>query len=130
MSRFVCPWRAGDQSKESRVKKLEAIVQPFKLDDVKEALVAIGVDGMTISEVRGHGRQKGHSETYRGQEYNVDLLPKVKVEVVIPDARVEEVLAAMTGAARTGKIGDGKIFVYEVAQAIRIRNGDQGDAAI
>ena len=83
--------RAGHQSKESRVKKLEAIVQPFKLDDVKEALLAIGIDGMTISEVRGHGRQKGHSETYRGQEYNVDLLPKVKVEVVIPDARLDEV---------------------------------------
>jgi nitrogen regulatory protein P-II 1 len=112
------------------VKKLEAIVQPFKLDDVKDALVAIGVDGMTISEVRGHGRQKGHSEMYRGQEYNIDFLPKVKVEVVIADARAEEVLTTMTAAARTGKIGDGKVFVYEVAQAIRIRNGDQGDAAI
>ena len=112
------------------MKKLEAIVQPFKLEDVKDALVAIGVDGMTISEVRGHGRQKGHSEMYRGQEYNVDLLPKVKVEVVITDARAEEVLATLAAAARTGKIGDGKVFVYEVAQAIRIRNGDQGDAAI
>ena len=112
------------------MKKLEAIVQPFKLDDVKDALVAIGVDGMTISEVRGHGRQKGHSEMYRGQEYNVGLLPKVKVEVVIADARAEEVLATLAAAARTGKIGDGKVFVYEVAQAIRIRNGDQGDAAI
>ena len=112
------------------MKKLEAIVQPFKLDDVKDALVAIGVDGMTISEVRGHGRQKGHSEMYRGQEYNIDLLPKVKVEVVIADARAEEVLATLAAAARTGKIGDGKVFVYEVAQAIRIRNGDQGDAAI
>ena len=112
------------------MKKLEAIVQPFKLDEVKEALLAIGVDGMTLSEVRGHGRQKGHSETYRGQEYNVDLLPKVKVEVVVPDARLEEVLTTLATAARTGKIGDGKIFVSEVAQAIRIRNGDQGDAAI
>jgi nitrogen regulatory protein P-II 1 len=112
------------------VKKLEAIVQPFKLDDVKEALLAIGVDGMTLSEVRGHGRQKGHSETYRGQEYNVDLLPKVKVEVVVPDARLDEVLTTLTAAARTGKIGDGKIFVYEVGQAVRIRNGDRGDAAI
>src|SRR3954454_24787997 len=90
--RMASRTRAGHQSKESRVKKLEAIVQPFKLDDVKEALLAIGVDGMTLSEVRGHGRQKGHSETYRGQEYNVDLLPKVKVEVVVPDARVSEVL--------------------------------------
>ena len=112
------------------MKKLEAIVQPFKLDDVKEALLAIGVDGMTLSEVRGHGRQKGHTETYRGQEYNVDLLPKVKVEVVVPDARMEEVLKTLATAARTGKIGDGKIFVYDVAQAIRIRNGDQGESAI
>ena len=112
------------------MKKLEAIVQPFKLDEVKEALLAIGVDGMTLSEVRGHGRQKGHSETYRGQEYNVDLLPKVKVEVVVADARLNEVLATLTTAARTGKIGDGKIVVFDVAQAIRIRNGDQGEAAI
>ena len=112
------------------MKKLEAIVQPFKLDDVKDALIAIGVDGMTLSEVRGHGRQKGHTETYRGQEYNVDLLPKVKVEVVVQDARMEEVLKTLTTAARTGKIGDGKIFVYDVSQAIRIRNGDQGESAI
>ena len=112
------------------MKKLEAIVQPFKLDEVKEALIAIGVDGMTISEVRGHGRQKGHSETYRGQEYNVDLLPKVKVEVVVADSRLEEVMTTLTAAARTGKIGDGKVFVYEVTQAIRIRNGDLGESAI
>jgi len=112
------------------VKKLEAIVQPFKLDDVKEALLGIGVDGMTISEVRGHGRQKGHTETYRGQEYNVDLLPKVKVEVVVPEARCEETLNTLSAAARTGKIGDGKIFVYDVSQAIRIRNGDMGESAI
>ena len=112
------------------MKKLEAIVQPFKLDDVKDALIAIGVDGMTLSEVRGHGRQKGHTETYRGQEYNVDLIPKVKVEVVVQDGRMEEVLKTLTTAARTGKIGDGKIFVYDVAQAIRIRNGDQGESAI
>src|SRR5882757_149555 len=108
----ACPlvfhsWRVDLQSKESRVKKLEAIVQPFKLDDVKDALIAIGVDGMTLSEVRGHGRQKGHTETYRGQEYNVDLLPKVKVEVVVQDGRMEEVLKTLTTAARTGKIGDG-----------------------
>ena len=112
------------------MKKLEAIVQPFKLDEVKEALIAIGVDGMTISEVRGHGRQKGHSETYRGQEYNVDLLPKVKVEVVVPDSRLEEVMTTLTAAARTGKIGDGKVFVFDVSQAVRIRNGDLGDSAI
>jgi nitrogen regulatory protein P-II 1 len=112
------------------MKKIEAIVQPFKLEDVKEALKNIGVDGMTISEVRGHGRQKGHKEVYRGQEYNVDLLPKVKFELVIPDVRLEEVLEAISSAARSGKIGDGKIFVYDVAEAIRIRNNDRGDSAV
>jgi len=112
------------------MKKIEAIIQPFKLDDVKEALKAIGIDGMTITEVRGHGRQKGHKEVYRGQEYNVDLLPKVKFELVVPDTRLEEVLEAITSAARTGKIGDGKIFVYDVAEAIRIRNNDRGEAAV
>jgi len=112
------------------MKKIEAVVQPFKLEEVKEALKNIGIDGMTISEVRGHGRQKGHKEVYRGQEYNVDLLPKVKFELVVTDARFEEVLEAITNAARSGKIGDGKIFVYDVAEAIRIRNGDRGEAAI
>ena len=112
------------------MKKVEAIIQPFKLDDVKEALKSIGIDGMTITEVRGHGRQKGHKEVYRGQEYNVDLLPKMKVELVVADGRLEEVLRALSAAARTGKIGDGKIFVYEVAEAIRIRNDDRGDAAL
>ena len=112
------------------MKKIEAIIQPFKLDEVKEALKAIGIDGMTITEVRGHGRQKGHKEVYRGQEYNVDLLPKVKVEMVVPTTRAEEVIQALTAAARTGKIGDGKVFVYEVAEAIRIRNDDRGDAAL
>ncbi|HVW83179.1 MAG TPA: P-II family nitrogen regulator [Bryobacteraceae bacterium] len=112
------------------MKKVEAIVQPFKLDEVKEALKTIGIDGMTITEARGHGRQKGHKEVYRGQEYNVDLLPKVKFELVVADDRLEEVVDAITGAARSGRIGDGKIFVYDVAEAIRIRNGDRGDAAI
>jgi nitrogen regulatory protein P-II 1 len=112
------------------MKKIEAIVQPFKMEEVKEALKGIGIDGITISEVRGHGRQKGHKEVYRGQEYNVDLLPKVKFEVVIPDARLDEVLAAITAAARSGKIGDGKIFVFDVAEVIRIRNGDRGELAI
>jgi nitrogen regulatory protein P-II 1 len=112
------------------MKKIEAIIQPHKLEDVKEALKSIGVDGMTISEVRGHGRQKGHKEVYRGMEYQVDLLPKVKVELVIADARQDEVLRTLTTAARTGKIGDGKIFVYNVADAIRIRNDDRGDAAL
>ena len=112
------------------MKKIEAIVQPFKLEEVKEVLKAIGIDGMTISDVRGHGRQKGHKETYRGQEYNVDLLPKIKFELVVADERAEEVIRALAAAARTGKIGDGKIFVFDVAQAIRIRNDDRGDSAL
>jgi len=112
------------------MKKIEAIIQPFKLDEVKEAMKGIGIDGMTISEVRGHGRQKGHKEVYRGQEYNVDLLPKVKLEMVVPSSRFEEVLKALSAAARTGKIGDGKIYVYDVAEAIRIRNDDRGESAL
>ena len=112
------------------MKKIEAIIQPFKLEEVKEALKNIGIDGMTISEVRGHGRQKGHKEVYRGQEYNVDLLPKVRFDLVVPNERLEEVVEAITNSARTGKIGDGKIFIYDVAEAIRIRNGDRGDAAV
>ncbi len=113
------------------MKKIEAIIQPFKLDEVKEALKSIGIDGMTITEVRGHGRQKGHKEVYRGQEYNVDLLPKVKVELVVPSERVgRESSNTIITAARTGKIGDGKIFVYDVQEAIRIRNDDRGESAI
>jgi nitrogen regulatory protein P-II 1 len=112
------------------MKKIEAIIQPHKLDDVKEALIGIGVDGMTISEVRGHGRQKGHTETYRGAEYKVDLLPKVKVEMIVPEARASQVVEALSTAARSGKIGDGKIFVSSIDDAIRIRNGDHGEAAL
>ena len=112
------------------MKKIEAIIQPQTLESVKAALIAIGVDGITVSEVRGHGRQKGHKETYRGMEYNVDLLPKLKVEVVIQAARVDEVIAAMMTAAKTGSIGDGKIFVSDVLDAVRIRNDDRGDAAL
>jgi nitrogen regulatory protein P-II 1 len=112
------------------MKKIEAIIQPFKLLDVREALKAIKVDGVTVTEVRGHGRQKGHKEVYRGLEYDVDLLPKVKLEMVVPDSRVEETLRALVASARTGKIGDGKIFVTEVAEAIRIRNDDRGEAAL
>jgi nitrogen regulatory protein P-II 1 len=125
MARKDTIWR-----REARVKKIEAIIQPFKLEDVKEALKNIGIDGMTISEVRGHGRQKGHREVYRGQEYNVDLLPKVKFELVVADTRLDEVVETIGQAARSGKIGDGKIFVYDVAEAIRIRNNDRGEAAI
>ena len=112
------------------MKKIEAIIQPHKLEDVKEALKAIGIDGMTISEVRGHGRQKGHKEVYRGMEYQVDLLPKVKVEMVVPDGRADEVARTLVASARTGKIGDGKVFIYDVAEAIRIRNDDRGEAAL
>ena len=112
------------------MKKIEAIIQPHKLEEVKDALKNIGIDGMTITEVRGHGRQKGHKEVYRGMEYQVDLLPKVKVEMVVPDVRGEEVITALAAAARTGKIGDGKIFVFEVAEAIRIRNDERGDGAL
>jgi nitrogen regulatory protein P-II 1 len=112
------------------MKKIEAIIQPFKLDDVKEALKAIGVDGLTITEVRGHGRQKGHKEVYRGMEYEIDLLPKIRLETVIPDSRLEEITRAIASAARTGKLGDGKIFVYDVLDAMRIRNEDTGEAAL
>ena len=112
------------------MKRIEAIIQPHKLEEVKEALKGIGIDGMTITEVRGHGRQKGHKEVYRGMEYQVDLLPKVKIEMVIGDRRLDEVVQAVVKSARTGRIGDGKIFVYNVADAIRIRNDDRGDAAL
>ena len=112
------------------MKKIEAIIQPFKLEEVKEALKGIGVDGMTVTEVRGHGRQKGHKEVYRGQEYQVDLLPKVKIEMVVPSGRADEVVKTVVSAARTGKIGDGKIFIFDVAEAVRIRNDDRADAAL
>ncbi len=112
------------------MKKIEAVIQPYKLEDVKNALKAIGIDGMTITEVRGHGRQKGHKEVYRGQEYQVDLLPKVKLELIVATVRVEEVVQTLSAAARTGKIGDGKIFIYTVEEAIRIRNDERGEAAL
>jgi nitrogen regulatory protein P-II 1 len=112
------------------MKKIEAIIQPFKLDEVKTALIGIGVEGITISEVRGHGRQKGHTEVYRGAEYKVDLLPKVKIETVVSDARVEQIVSVLVAAASTGKIGDGKIFVTSIEEAVRIRNGDRGENAL
>ena len=110
--------------------KIEAIIQPSKLDAVKEALREVGVDGMTVLEVRGHGRQKGHTEVYRGAEYTVDLLPKVKVEMVLPDSRVDAAVQTILKAAKTGKIGDGKIFLSRIDEAIRIRNEERGDAAL
>jgi nitrogen regulatory protein P-II 1 len=112
------------------VKKIEAIIQPFKLDTVKEALIGIGIHGMTVTEVRGHGRQKGHKEVYRGMEYTVDLLPKVKLEIITSDDRSEDVIKHLADAARTGKIGDGKVFVYDVADVVRIRNDDRGEQAL
>jgi nitrogen regulatory protein P-II 1 len=112
------------------MKKIEAIIKPFKLDEVKEALQEAGVQGLSVTEVKGFGRQKGHTELYRGAEYVVDFLPKVKIEVVLADDMVDAAIAAIVGAARTDKIGDGKIFVSTVEQAIRIRTGETGDDAI
>jgi len=112
------------------MKKVEAVVKPFKLDEVREALSDIGVSGLTVTEVKGFGRQKGHTELYRGAEYVVDFLPKVKVEVIIADTLVERAIEAIIKAARTGKIGDGKIFVTNVEQAVRIRTGESGEAAV
>jgi nitrogen regulatory protein P-II 1 len=110
--------------------KVEAIIQPTRFEFVKDALIQIGVDGMTVSEVRGHGRQKGHTESYRGREYSVDLLPKIKLELVIDDAVVDRTVDAIIQSASTGKIGDGKIFLYKVEEAIRIRNLERGAAAL
>jgi nitrogen regulatory protein P-II 1 len=124
------PRERGHQTKEAVVKKIEAIIKPFKLDDAKEALGQAGVLGMSVSEVKGFGRQKGHTELYRGAEYVVDFLPKIKIEVVVPDALVEKVTLALCEAARTGKIGDGKITVIPLENAIRIRTGESGDAAL
>jgi len=112
------------------MKKIEAIIKPFKLDDVKEALNEIGIQGMTISEVKGYGRQKGHKEIYRGAEYVVDFIPKIKIEIVVEADRAEEVVAKIQDAANTGKIGDGKIFVFSVETAIRVRTGERGKDAI
>lgn len=112
------------------MKKLEAIIKPFKLDDVRDALTALGIQGMTITEVKGFGRQRGHTELYRGAEYTVDFLPKVKIEVVLPDSMVEEAVRAIEKTARTGHIGDGKIFVCDVENAVRIRTGERGEGAV
>jgi nitrogen regulatory protein P-II 1 len=112
------------------MKKIEAIVKPFKLDEVREALSEAGVSGITVTEVKGFGRQKGHTELYRGAEYMVDFLPKVKIEAVVPDARVDAAIEAIVAAARTGKIGDGKIFVSHVEHAVRIRTGETDEGAV
>ena len=112
------------------MKKVEAIIKPFKLDEVKAALTGIGVQGMTVTEVRGFGRQKGHTELYRGAEYTIDFVPKVKLDLVIADGLLDQVIEVITRAARTGQIGDGKIFVTDLHEAIRIRTGDTGEAAL
>ena len=112
------------------MKKIEAIIKPFKLDDVREALTELGITGMTVSEVKGFGRQRGHTEVYRGAEYAVDFLPKVKIEVVLPDDQIERTVDAIIEVARSGKIGDGKIFVLPVEEVIRIRTGETGETAI
>ena len=112
------------------MKKIEAIIKPFKLEEVKDALAVIGVEGMTITEVKGFGRQKGHTEIYRGSEYTVDFLPKLKMEIVLPDDKIDATVNAIIAAARTGKIGDGKIFVLPLEQVIRIRTEEKGDQAI
>ena len=112
------------------MKKIEAIIKPFKMEDVKEALAEIGVEGMTVSEVKGFGRQKGHTEIYRGSEYTVDFLPKVKIELVLPDERIPKAIEVIIKSAKTGKIGDGKIFVLGIEEAVRIRTDERGDSAI
>jgi nitrogen regulatory protein P-II 1 len=121
---------AGDGGGSSRMKKIEAIIKPFKLDEVKEALQEVGIQGLSVVEAKGFGRQKGHTELYRGAEYVVDFLPKVKIEVVLADEQVDAAIEAIVSAARTGKIGDGKIFVLPVEQAIRIRTGEEGSDAL
>jgi nitrogen regulatory protein PII len=114
----------------THMKKIEAIIKPFKLEDVKEALTGIGVEGMTVSEVKGFGRQKGHTEIYRGSEYTVDFLPKLKLEIILPDSEVEQAVKAIVNAAKTGKIGDGKVFIMPIESAVRIRTEETGDAAV
>ena len=117
-------------NEECAMKKIDAIVKPFKLDEVKEALHAIGIQGMTVTEVKGFGRQKGHTELYRGAEYVVDFLPKIKIEIVVEDDMADKVVEAVSGAANTGRIGDGKIFVQPVEEVIRIRTGERGGEAV
>jgi nitrogen regulatory protein PII len=112
------------------MKKIEAIVKPFKLQEVKEALNELGIQGMTVTEVKGFGRQKGHTEIYRGTEYTIDFMPKVKIEMVLPDAQIDAAVDAIVKAGKTGKIGDGKVFVTQIADAVRIRTGERGDDAV
>ena len=130
LRRMVSRGRDRREGVGRTMKKIEAIIKPFKLDEVKEALQEIGVQGLSVIEVKGFGRQKGHTELYRGAEYVVDFLPKVKIEVVLPDDQVDAAIDAIVSAAKTDKIGDGKIFVSDISQAIRIRTGEEGDEAL
>ena len=114
----------------NHMKKIEAVIKPFKLEEVKDALSELGIEGMTVTEVKGFGRQKGHTEIYRGSEYTVDFLPKIKMEIVLPDDRVEAAVKAIVNAAKTGKIGDGKVFVSQIDEAVRIRTDEKGDSAV
>jgi len=128
---LICTgFKARAKEEETQVKKIECIIKPFKLEDVKEALSELGIMGMTVSEVKGFGRQKGHTELYRGSEYTVDFLPKVKIELVVSDDLVEKAVQTIIAAAKTGNIGDGKIFVYPIQEVIRIRTGEKGEKAI
>ncbi len=122
------PFKSGVRRK--RMKLIKSIIQPYKLDDVKEALAEIKVQGMTVSEVKGFGRQKGHTELYRGAEYTVDFVPKVEIEIVVPDSRVKAAVDALVKAARSGKVGDGKIFIMDVQESVRIRTGESGESAL
>ncbi len=128
----ICPVLVSIVASEKtiRMKKIEAIIKPFKLEDVKDAISSLGVEGMTVSEVKGFGRQKGHTEIYRGSEYTVDFLPKIKIEVVLADAQAQPVVEAIIKAAKTGKIGDGKVFVSPIENAVRIRTEETGDQAV
>jgi nitrogen regulatory protein P-II 1 len=112
------------------MKKIEAIIRPFKIDDVREALLEIGIKGMTITEVKGYGRQKGHTEMYRGSEYQIDFLPKMKIEIIAPDESIDKIVETIIKSAKTGQVGDGKIFIYPVAEVIRVRTEESGEAAL
>ncbi len=126
----MCHWRDAHTNKTIKMKKIEAIIKPFKLEEVKDALSEIGIEGMTVSEVKGFGRQKGHTEIYRGSEYTVDFLPKIKIELVIADGQKDAAIAAIVKAAKTGKIGDGKVFVSTIEESTRIRTEEKGDSAL
>jgi len=125
-----CPGQAQLKKHEKTMKKIDAIIKPFKLEEVKDALGELGIEGMTVSEVKGFGRQKGHTEIYRGSEYTVDFLPKIKIELVVADGQVDAAIGAIIKAAKTGKIGDGKVFVSSVEQAVRIRTEEKGESAV